>query len=41
LADCKANPKLKDMSLVHWARLSVQPVTPAEWKEVCKMGGLK
>lgn len=41
LADCKANPKLKDMSLVHWPRLSVQPVTPAEWKEVCKMGGLK
>ena len=41
LADCKANPKLKDMSLVHWARLSVQPVTPAEWKEVCRMGGLK
>ena len=22
------------------ARLSVQPVTPAEWKEVCRMGGL-
>src|SRR3954464_15593234 len=41
LADCKANPKLKDMNLVHWARLSVQPVTPAEWKEVCRMGGLK
>ena len=41
LADCKANPKLKDMSLVHWPRLSVQPVTPAEWKEVCRMGGLK
>src|SRR6201994_2934748 len=40
LADCKANPKLKEMSLVHWARLSVQPVTPAEWKEVCRMGGL-
>ena len=41
LADCKANPKLKDMSLVHWPRLSVQPVTPAEWKEVGRMGGLK
>ena len=40
LADCKANPKLKDMSLVHFSRLSVQPVTPAEWKEVCRMGGL-
>jgi len=41
LADCKANPKLKDMSLVTSFRLSVQPVTDAEWKEVCKMGGLK
>ena len=41
LADCKANPKLKDMGLVHYARLSVQPVTPAEWKEVCRMGGMK
>jgi predicted RNA-binding protein with PUA-like domain len=41
LADCKANPKLKDMCLVHWPRLSVQPVTPAEWKEVSKMGGVK
>lgn len=41
LADCKANPKLKEMSLVRWARLSVQPVTDGEWKEVCRMGGLK
>ena len=41
LAACKANPKLKDMSLVTSFRLSVQPVTDAEWKEVCKMGGLK
>ena len=41
LADCKANPKLKDMSLVTSFRLSVQPVTPAQWKEVCRMGGLK
>ena len=41
LADCKANPKLKDMSLVNSFRLSVQPVTDAEWKEVCRMGGLK
>ena len=41
LAECKANPKLKGMSLVTSFRLSVQPVTEAEWKEVCKMGGLK
>jgi predicted RNA-binding protein with PUA-like domain len=41
LAECKANPKLKDMSLVTSFRLSVQPVTEAGWQEVCKMGGLK
>jgi predicted RNA-binding protein with PUA-like domain len=41
LADCKTNPKLKDMSLVNSFRLSVQPVTDAEWKEVCRMGAVK
>ena len=40
LSDIKANPKLADMALVRLGRLSVQPVTPAEWKEVCRMGGL-
>jgi predicted RNA-binding protein with PUA-like domain len=40
LAAAKANPKLADMALVRTARLSVQPVTPEEWKEVCRMGGL-
>jgi predicted RNA-binding protein with PUA-like domain len=41
LAAIKAEPKLKDMSLVKYARLSVQPVTAEEWKIVSKMGGLK
>jgi predicted RNA-binding protein with PUA-like domain len=36
----KANPKLADMVLVNNSRLSVQPVSAAEWKEVCRMGGL-
>lgn len=36
----KANPKLDKMSLVTSMRLSVQPVTKAEWDEVCRMGGL-
>jgi predicted RNA-binding protein with PUA-like domain len=40
LAAAKANPKLADMALVRTARLSVQPVRPAEWKEVCRMGDL-
>jgi predicted RNA-binding protein with PUA-like domain len=41
LAAIKAEPKLKDMALVKYARLSVQPVTAEEWKLVCKMGGVK
>ena len=40
LEQVKANPKLAEMALVRLGRLSVQPVTPAEWKEVCRMGGL-
>jgi predicted RNA-binding protein with PUA-like domain len=41
LAAVKAEAKLKDMALVKYSRLSVQPVKEAEWKIVCKMGGLK
>ena len=41
LAQVKAEPKLKDMALVKLARLSVQPVTDAEWALACKMGGMK
>lgn len=40
LGDVKGNPKLAKMSLVTSMRLSVQPVTKAEWAEVCRMGGL-
>lgn len=40
LADVKAEPSLAKMSLVTSMRLSVQPVTEAEWKKICKMGGL-
>jgi predicted RNA-binding protein with PUA-like domain len=40
LAAVKANPKLSKMSLVTSFRLSVQPVTDSEWKEICRMGGL-
>ena len=39
LSAIKANPKLKDMVLVRNSRLSVQPVTAAEWAEVMKMAG--
>ena len=41
LAQVKADPKLKTMILVREARLSVQPVTEAEWKYICKLGGVK
>jgi len=41
LAEIKATPGLSDMVLVKNSRLSVQPVTAAQWKAVCKMGGAK
>lgn len=37
LADIKATAKLKQMVLVNNSRLSIQPVTPAEWKLICRM----
>jgi predicted RNA-binding protein with PUA-like domain len=40
LATVKATPALAKMSLVTSMRLSVQPVTEAEWALVCTMGGL-
>jgi predicted RNA-binding protein with PUA-like domain len=41
LADIKAEPKLAAIQLLKQSRLSVPPITDAEWKIVCKMGGLK
>ncbi|HEY4265856.1 MAG TPA: EVE domain-containing protein [Micropepsaceae bacterium] len=40
LAVIKADPAFADMVLVKYSRLSVQPVTPDEWKRICEMGGL-
>ena len=40
LAAIKAVPALKDMVLVKNSRLSVQPVTAAEWQTVCDMAGM-
>lgn len=39
LSMIKDEPRLEDMILVNNSRLSVQPVTAAEWTLVCKMGG--
>lgn len=36
----KREPALADMMLVTHSRLSVQPVTQAQWERVCAMGGL-
>ena len=41
LADIKAEPKLADFALVKQSRLSVVPVSAAEWKLIRKMGGFK
>ena len=41
LDEIKSTPKLQDMVLVKNSRLSVQPVTAAEWKAVCALAGLK
>jgi predicted RNA-binding protein with PUA-like domain len=37
LAQIKADPRLKDMVLVKSSRLSVQPVSDAEWRAVLAM----
>lgn len=37
----KKDARLKEMALVKYSRLSVQPVTDAEWAHVCKLGGVK
>jgi predicted RNA-binding protein with PUA-like domain len=41
LAAIKADKQFADMVLVNNSRLSVQPVTAAEWAAIRKLGGLK
>lgn len=41
LDEIKAHPKLQDMALVRQSRLSVTPVSAAEWKILCKLCGVK
>ena len=40
LAAIKADPRFAEMALLKYSRLSVQPVTDAEWKMIRKLGGL-
>jgi predicted RNA-binding protein with PUA-like domain len=37
LAEIKANPQFADFALVRMSRLSVMPVTPAQWAEIERM----
>jgi len=37
---CKEDPRLSGMALVRNTRLSVQPVSPDEWRVVCALGGM-
>ena len=37
----RTDQHLAEMALLKQSRLSVQPVTAAEWKLICAMGGLK
>lgn len=41
LAAIKSEPLLANMALVKLSRLSVQPVTDDEWKQIMKMAGEK
>ena len=38
LDQIKADPRLEEMILVRNSRLSVQPVTEAEWQAICALG---
>lgn len=39
LAMCKEDPRLAEMVLVKSSRLSVQPVTPEEWRIILELAG--
>lgn len=41
LAAIKADPRFADLALVRHTRLSVMPVSPAHWKALCAMAGVK
>jgi predicted RNA-binding protein with PUA-like domain len=41
LKTIKADGRFEDFALVRLSRLSVMPVAPAHWKQICEMGGVK
>ncbi len=38
LAEIKADPELAGIALVRQSRLSVMPINPAHWREICRLG---
>lgn len=40
LAEIKADPKLQGMALVRQSRLSVCPISEAEWAHLCELAGI-
>ena len=40
LKQIKEDPALEDMQLVRQSRLSVSPVTAAEWRRICALAGI-
>lgn len=40
LPDIKADPRLQDMELIRYGRLSVQSVKPEEFRHIKRLGGL-
>ncbi len=41
LKEIKADPALSEMALVRQSRLSVCPVSDAEWRHICALAGVK
>jgi predicted RNA-binding protein with PUA-like domain len=41
LATIKADPRFTDLALVKYSRLSVAPVSPEHWAQLCDLGGVK
>ncbi|RMD87773.1 MAG: EVE domain-containing protein [Alphaproteobacteria bacterium] len=41
LAEIKADPAFADLALVRQPRLSVMPVSPAQWQRLLAMGGME
>jgi predicted RNA-binding protein with PUA-like domain len=39
LAEIKADPRLADIPLVRYSRLSVMPISAPHWQRICRMGG--